>query len=94
MHYHLMLRGKRTTITVDKIMTGYLLAKIGGYAATLGIESKAGKTEVRKWIQRQVKNEEAHLPEKNISQWVQAQIIHEIVDPALRSALEKSQNWK
>jgi hypothetical protein len=90
MHWHLMLRGKRTTITVDKVTAVYLLAKIGGYAATLGIDSKAGKAQVRKWIQRRVNDEEAYLPEKNISQWVQSRIIHEIVDPALRSAFDKT----
>jgi hypothetical protein len=88
MRYHLMLRGKRTTITIDEILTGYLLAKLGGLGASFGIGSKLGKDSVRKWIQKQVKREEAYLPEKNISQWVQARILHEIVDPALRDSLD------
>jgi len=89
MRYHLMLRGKRTTITVDENLSAYLLQRIGGYEADWGINSKVGKKAVMRWINRQVKLNEANLPDKNISQWVQVRIIHEIADPVLRDKLDK-----
>lgn len=87
MRYHLMVHGKRTTITVDEVLTAYMLAKIGGFTAALG--GKMGKDTVRRWIQKTVKREQDLIPEKNVSQWVQARILHEIVDPSLRIAIDK-----
>lgn len=82
LRYHLMVHGKRTTITVSEDLTGYMLAKIGGFSAAIG--GSIGKDAVRRWIQKTVKKEQHLIPEKNVSQWVQARILHEIVDPALR----------
>ena len=87
MRYHLMVRGKRTTITVDEVLAQYLLAKIGGFAFQLG--GIVGASEVRRWIRQKVKREAANIPEKNISQWVQALIIHEIANPDLREKIDK-----
>lgn len=87
MRYYLMVRGKRTTITVDEVLTRYLLAKIGGFAFDLG--GTAGVSEIRRKIRYLVKREAANMPEKNISQWVQSLIIHEIANPDLREKINK-----
>lgn len=88
MKYHLNIRGKRTTITIDDALCDYLLQKIGGFYALLGGEE--GRKKVRKWIQKTVEREQTSIPEKNISQWVQARVLNEIVDPALLEKHAKS----
>lgn len=81
--YYISLRGKRTTITVDDTLAAYLVLKIGGFAL---IGPRAAREHVGKWIRKRIKKEQSEVPEKNVSQWVQARILQEIVAPELKGA--------
>jgi hypothetical protein len=85
MRLHLMVHGKKTTISVSEALIAYMLARLGGIGAEIG--GRAGRDTVRKWIQKTVKREQLVIPEKNVSQWVQARILGEIVDPVLKSSV-------
>ncbi|WP_152965042.1 hypothetical protein [Comamonas testosteroni] len=80
MRIYLMLRGKRTTISVDDQLIGYLADR----ECSSSLDRVIGwRQTTRKWIQKSIDGAGDALPSKNISQWVQALIIDAIVDPAL-----------
>ena len=80
MRIYLMVRGKRTTISVEAQLVEYLADKVcrNSFDRAIGWR-KATRT----WMQKAVDSAGDALPAKNVSQWVQARIIDAIVDPAL-----------
>ncbi len=88
MKFHIIVKEKRTTITVDELLCSYMLIKIGGMFSCFGLGKdgySTGRQSVRKWIQKTVNKEHLSIPEKNISQWVQNRILEEIVDPVIKA---------
>lgn len=81
MRLHLMLNGKRTTISVDEQLFEYLKDRV--CKGNSFIRAIGAKDEARKWIQKTVDRAGDAMPSKNVSQWVQARIVDAIVDPAL-----------
>ena len=80
MRIYIMLRGKRTTISVEDQLIQYLADRVCRSA----LDRVTGwRQTTRKWIQKHIDTADASLPERNISQWVQALIVDAIVDPAL-----------
>lgn len=87
MRIYLMLRGKRTTISVEDQLIEYLADRVCRNPFERGFHWR--KT-TRKWIQKSIDGAGDDLPEKNISQWVQARIVDVIVDPALLEKRNKA----
>lgn len=88
MKFHINVKEKRTTITVDDPLCSYMLAKIGGIFSGLGLGKDGysnNRQSVRKWIQKTIDKEHMTIPDRNISQWVQNRILEEIVDPAIKA---------
>lgn len=80
MRIYLMLRGKRTTISVDDQLVQYLADRV----CRSGLDrAVCWRKSTRKWIQKTVDKAGDAAPTKNVSQWVQARVIDAIVDPAL-----------
>lgn len=90
MRLHVIVRSKRTTISIEDTIIGFMAAKLCR-SGDLFLIATNGKKSVIKWIQKTVNNEVDSVPEKHISQWVRDRIIHEIVTPDI---LEKSLNAK
>ncbi|MCB1908457.1 MAG: hypothetical protein KDH15_13900 [Rhodocyclaceae bacterium] len=78
MKLHVSLRGKRTTVTIPDELAWLMMARINCLDSQLG-----NPTGLRKWIQKTLRRESDHVPERMLSQWLQARIINEIADPAL-----------
>lgn len=75
-----MLRGKRTTISVEDQLVQYLADRV----CRSPFDRAVGwRNTTRKWMQKAADNAGDALPTKNVSQWVQARIVDAIVDPAL-----------
>ena len=75
-----MLRGKRTTISVEDQLVQYLADRVCRSPFDRGV---GWRNTTRKWMQKAVDDAGDTLPAKNVSQWVQARIVDAIVDPAL-----------
>lgn len=80
MRIYIMLRGKRTTISVEDQLIQYLADRVCRGALN---RATGWRQTTRKWIQKRIDTADTSLPERNISQWVQAHIVDAIVDPAL-----------
>lgn len=82
--FHITFGNKRTTVTVDIILSELMAIKLGAAPGT-----REAKIMVREWLQ-------AILPERlgnstvrqNASQWSRKYLIEEIADSALLSVLD------
>lgn len=81
MRLHLMLQGKRTTISVDEHLFEYLKDRV--CKGDPFRRAVLAKDLARKWIQKTVDDAGQGVPSKNVSQWVQARILDAVVDPSL-----------
>ena len=92
MRYYLRRNGKLTSITVSDELSQYLIIKLGGSAhdrgAMRGTHITTGKGLAQHWI-NVLADSSPDMPEKNVSQWIQAQILHFIVDPEIRRRLDE-----
>lgn len=73
--YHVLLDGKRTTITVDKIVSELLAVKFG-YPP----ETPEAHTAVREWIETKLRKNNAY---DRLSQRTREYAIRELTDPAI-----------
>lgn len=101
MRYYIKRDGKLSSITISEELSQYLIIKLGGSTPDLGalirrkkrngkgedIRIANGKSLAQHWINELIESA-TEVPEKNVSQWVQAQILHFIVDPQLRQKLD------
>ncbi|HEJ1440793.1 TPA: hypothetical protein ACKRPO_005753 [Pseudomonas aeruginosa] len=97
MRYYVKRGGGVTSITVSNELSQYLLLKLGGASHEHGADVPGrsrytpmrytdGRGLVQYWINTLVESS-ADMPTKNVSQWVQAQMLHSIVDPELQQKL-------
>lgn len=101
MRYYVKRGGKIASITISDELSQYLIIKLGGTKYNCGAAIPAvsritgrangvrhglGKGLAQHWINTLVAGS-PDMPEKNVSQWVQAQILHFIVDPAILQRL-------
>ncbi len=77
MRYYIRANGKLSSVTISDTLSDYLIAKT---AASLGDMKRARKA-AQSWINDLAAR--SVVPDKNVSQWVQARIIDFIVDPAI-----------
>ena len=78
--YHVRLGQRRTTVSVDKIVSQYLSLHLGTTPGTL-----AAHTAVRAWLQSRIdlNNDPGRI---RVSQWLLAEALDAIVGPNLREA--------
>src|SRR5574338_1156764 len=77
MRFYIRANGRLSSITMPESLADYLIAKLGGLGEG---DPKEGKL-AQAWI-NDLANRQA-VPDKNVSQWVQAQALHFVVDPAI-----------
>ncbi|NMY40910.1 hypothetical protein HBN76_06315 [Pseudomonas sp. WS 5013] len=98
MRYYVKRDGRLSSITVSEELSQYLLLKLGGSTHDRGgdvpgrgryglMRFTTGKGMVQHWINALVESS-PDMPTKDVSQWVQAQMLHAIVDPALQQKLD------
>lgn len=75
MRYYIRANGKLSSITISDTLSDYLIAKS---SARLGDVKRARKA-AQRWINDLAAR--SVVPDRNVSQWVQARIIDFIVDP-------------
>ena len=89
MRYYIRANGKLSSVTISDTLSDYLIAKT---AASVGDVKRARKA-AQRWINDLATS--SVVPDKNVSQWVQARIIDFIVDPAIvarRAAMLEREN--
>lgn len=77
MRYYIRANGKLSSITVSDTLSQYLIIAVGGEHVAYG----KGKKLAQQWISRLANK--SQVPERDVSQWVQAHIIDAIVDPVI-----------
>lgn len=78
--YHVKQGGKRTTVSIDSILSALLALKLG-----TSPETKEAHTVVRQWLQERL--DEANDPNRyGVSQWLQEQVILFITEKELSTA--------
>lgn|SRR5574337_277496 len=93
MRFYIRVNGRLSSITMPDLLAGYLIAKLGSESEEyLHAKLKGGREAVSKgrkiaqaWV-NDLANRQA-VPAKDVSQWVQAQALHYVVDPAIVSNL-------
>ncbi len=75
--YHVMLGKRRTTVTVDKIVSAFMALKLETTP-----ETAQAHTAVREYIQGKI-NENKDPERILVSQWLKAQLLLELVDTKL-----------
>lgn len=81
MRYYFRVNGKLSSITVSDTLSQYLVIARGGESDRYG----RGKKLAQKWISELAKRND--VPDHDVSQWIQAQILDYIVDPVIYDRL-------
>lgn len=83
MRYYIRLNGRVSSITVSDTISQYLVIARGGESDRFG----RGKKKAQAWINTLA--DRPGVPERDISQWVQARIVDYIVNPELYERLQE-----
>ena len=83
--YHIQLDDRRTTVTLDIILSSFLAIKLGEVP-----ESKAAHSAVREWLETTIKSKHGNDQSSGrVSQWIRHYAIREIAAPELEAAYVK-----
>lgn len=85
MRYYIRLNNRLASISISDTLSQYLVIARGGESDRYG----TGKKKAQQWINELANNHD--LPERDISQWVQARIVDYIVNPVLADRLQELQ---
>lgn len=83
MRYYIRVNGRPASITISDTLSQYLVLDRGGESDRYG----NGKKLAQSWINDLAKR--ADVPDKNVSQWVQARIVDQIVSEDLWDRLQE-----
>ncbi len=83
MRYYIRLNGRPASITISDTLSQYLVLARGGESDRYG----NGKKLAQRWINELAQR--ADVPDKDISQWVQARIVDYIVSDTLWDRLQE-----
>ena len=78
MKYHIKLGLKRTTVSLDKMLSDILSLKLGTVP-----ESREAHATVREWLQAHL-DRNGDIRQVRVSQWLHGKAIEEIASPDLR----------
>lgn len=85
MYFYIRCKTRKTSVTVSDALVQYLAAKNRAQS----LEPAEHKRIVQKWINDHVRRHQAKLPDANLSQWIQAEILACIVDPMVNEHLTR-----
>lgn len=86
MRYYIRLGGRLSSITISDTLSQWLVIACGGVTD----RAKRDKKKAQAWISTLA--DRPDVPDRDVSQWVQARIVDYIVNPALRERLQERQN--